>query len=213
VTSNTETAWAAIVAESTRRLGSTTTSAPSCRRTLRLHPEARAFFQTNKPRRAALVPPALREAISAAAEGRAEWPLFITGPAGTGKTCAALVLLDHAGGLYFTAAGLCEELIRAQQGRLFGRQSGHPIWPEQLWAELGRTALVVLDEIGSREKVSDFAYETVKRVLDVREGLPLVAISNLDLATVAQVYDDRVVSRLAAGTVLRLQGQDRRLRG
>ena len=67
---------------------------------------------------------------------------------------------------------------------------------------------MVLDEIGSGEKPH---YDAVKRILDEREGKPLVAISNLDLASVATVYDARVASRMAAGTLMELLGADRRM--
>lgn len=143
--------------------------------------------------------------------GEAPWPLFVHGSAGTGKSCAALVLLDYAGGLFFTGSSLADEMIRSQQGRLPGRETGRPIWPEQLWEEIGKTALVVLDDLGGRDRVSDFAYEVTKRLLDEREGKPLVVTSNLGPARLAQLYDDRVVSRLVAGTVLEMAGADRRL--
>jgi DNA replication protein DnaC len=147
--------------------------------------------------------------------GEAPWPFFCHGPAGTGKTCAALCLLDHlaGGGEYHTAASLAELLAQAQQGRLTWYREGYggTVWPEKVWEGVRRECLVVLDELGAREKVSDHQYECVKRLLDERQGRPLVALSNLDLQALARVYDDRIASRLAAGTVLRLEGEDRRL--
>lgn len=82
---------------------------------------------------------------------------------------------------------------------------------ENLWTELAESNLVVLDEIGGRERVSDHHYETVKRILDDREGRPLICLSNLDAARLAAIYDDRIVSRLMAGTTVILSGRDRRL--
>jgi DNA replication protein DnaC len=164
----------------------------------------------NKARSPAEIPAPLREAIRRLVAGELPWPLLILGPAGLGKTCAALALLDHCSGFYYPAPDLAADLIRAQQGRLF-TATKRPVHPEGLWDELATAALVVLDEIGSASKVSDFSYECVKRLLDRREGLPLVCISNLDLERLDAVYDERVTSRLAAGTVLTLAGQDRRL--
>lgn len=154
----------------------------------------------------------LREQVRKLVKGEAPWPLFLHGPAGTGKTCAALCLLDLAGGHYWTAGELCEALIQAQQGAYFlAWDMMRPCSPFRLWQALGQTTLMVLDELGLRDKVSDFHYETVKRVLDVREGKPLVCLSNLTLAQLGRVYDDRVASRLGAGTVVGLDGDDRRL--
>lgn len=89
---------------------------------------------------------------------------------------------------------------------------GGNVWPEMIWESIAKSPLIVFDELGCRDRVSDFQYETAKRVLDKREGKPLVVISNLTLKTLAELYDDRFCSRLAAGTVLGVSGDDRRLK-
>lgn len=155
----------------------------------------------------------MSEAIRLTSDGKSPWPLVLTGPPGTGKTCAALCLLDHAGGEYFTAGGLCEVLIASQQGRLTWHHEarGGTLWPELWWERLRREPLVVLDEVGTRERVSDHHYDAVKRMLDERHRRPLVVCSNLGLNQIARVYDDRLASRLAEGTVVEVVGSDRRL--
>lgn len=149
--------------------------------------------------------------------GKAPWPLFIHGPAGVGKTCAGLLLCDYAVNAdYFSVIGLTERLLQAIGGRLseFYPEAGKSIdvTPEKLWERLRGRSVVVLDELGSRTQVSDFHYETVKRLLDLRENRPFVVLSNLDLGKIATIYDDRVASRLGAGTVVKLLGDDRRLK-
>jgi DNA replication protein DnaC len=121
-----------------------------------------------------------------------------------------LALLDHAGGLYFTAVGLAEEMIQAMKGFLLGCE-GRPIGQAELWDEIARCPLVVLDELGARERVSDWSYDCVKRLLDEREGKPLLAVSNLDPEALTRVYDDRIASRLTQGAVQFVGGPDRRL--
>ncbi len=79
------------------------------------------------------------------------------------------------------------------------------------WKEWTEARLTVLDELGSREKVGDFVYNTTKQLIDVRAGKPLIVISNLDLNALGVLYDDRITSRLAAGTVVRVEGEDRRV--
>lgn len=205
--------WEALV-ESARRTASTTASAPSPGRTkLLLRAEGAVKHLPGTARSLAMIPPPLRDEVRRLVAGEAPWPLFVSAPAGVGKTCAALCLLDHAGGLYYTATGLASAVIEAQQGRLTWREEARngTLFPEALWRWLAREPLVVLDELGSRDRVSDHHYECVKRLLDERHGKPLVVLSNLDLARVGQLYDDRVASRLAAGTVIRLEGRDRRL--
>lgn len=105
-------------------------------------------------------------------------------------------------------------MIRAQQGRLetaADGKCGGKVWPEAIWERIATAPLVVLDEIGCREKVTDAHYEIVKRAIDLRWGKPLVAISNIDLAELSPIYDDRIVSRLGAGTIFELNAADRRL--
>lgn len=158
-----------------------------------------------------MIDPTVRATFRGLAKGELPWPLFLWGPPGTGKSCAALSLLDHAGGLYFTAALLGEDAVLVAKGELQYPGSGHRITPKGFWREISETPLVVLDELGTRAKASEWQYEQVKRLLDAREGLPLVCVANHDLGELAQVYDDRVASRLAAGTVFLLGGEDRRL--
>ena len=217
------TTWDQVLASARRRASTTTCPTKSSRAPLPLSAEpVAARHLPGLVRDPAAVEPALEDGLRRLVAGEADWPLFVHGPAGTGKTCACLCLLDHCdGGVYHTAASLCSVLIEAQQGRLTWRFAGavnaaaavawHRVVTEQFWGWLGRAPLVVLDELGSRDKVTDHHYDAVKRVLDERHGKPLAVASNHPLAALAKLYDDRVASRLAAGTVVRLQGRDRRL--
>lgn len=81
---------------------------------------------------------------------------------------------------------------------------------EGFWGWLSGRNLIVLDELGCRGLVSDHHYEAVKRLLDERHGKPLIVIANTDLAGIERLYDDRVASRLSAGTVVSVAGKDRR---
>lgn len=210
--------WDAMAASRPSQESTTAASGLSGRVRLALRSEPTAKHLPHKRRSIAEIDPALRQTIRQLVQGEERWPLFLFGAVGTGKTCAALALLDHADcyeggrsgkGKYLTATELAELVIEAQQGRLY--DGDYPAGVQTVWRGLSTAPLVVLDELGARERVSDHAYGVVKRLIDLREGLPLVAISNLDLGTLAQRYDDRIASRLAAGTVCRLEGEDRRL--
>jgi DNA replication protein DnaC len=106
---------------------------------------------------------------------------------------------------------LAASLIEAQNSRRINA-AGYNTMPANIWNGIDRAPLVVLDEIGCRDAVSDFRYETTKRVIDARRGKPLVCISNLSLGELVGLYDDRISSRLAEGTVFCLDGDDRRLK-
>lgn len=128
-----------------------------------------------------------------------------------------MCLLDLAGGRYWTISDLCDELVEAQQGRLYTEAApgcdGSKVYPPLFWKRYAALPLVILDEFGSRDKVTDHHYETSKRGIDYRQGKPLVCISNLPLERLESIYDDRVASRLASGTIVELGGLDRRLNG
>lgn len=154
----------------------------------------------------------MRNKIKPVVLGEAPWPLVLLGPAGVGKSCAALALLDVSGGFYYTAYDLGLEVASAQHGRLMDRgDEPRPISQERLWKYFADAALIVLDELGSTAKVSSHHYECVKKLLDLREGKPLVVISNLGFESLGEIYDERITSRLGGGTVIKIQGEDRRL--
>ncbi len=162
-----------------------------------------------------LIDPALRSKIREVCLGRSGWPITIIGPAGTGKTCAALCMLDRiarvmnggpeGGRRYITTA----DLILAINVH---RRSDTPAKERTFWKEWKRCKLVVLDEIGAREKVTDAHYEILKMAIDYRQDQPAVYLSNLPISTLAEIYDDRIASRLQSGTVIDLTNwRDRRV--
>lgn len=162
-----------------------------------------------------MIDPVLRRGINRCVTESAPWPLAILGGVGTGKTCAALCLLDAVGGgcVYTTVTEFAANIMAAQSGQLWDQFTDEKMTPVKLWHQWREATLAVLDELGSRSKVSDFQYEIVKRAIDEREKVagPLVLISNMGLPELESVYDDRIASRIAAGTVINLQGDDRRI--
>lgn len=158
-----------------------------------------------------LVPEAVREKITLVLDGLSPWPLVFLGKAGVGKTCAALSVIDWIvpAAKYWTIADLCALLVSVQNGEVeYGTcHDTLAAW----WKRYECRGCVVLDELVSRDKVSDFAYESVKRAIDLRYNRPLVVVSNGTLGTISRIYDDRIASRLSAGTVVDFVGVDRRL--
>jgi len=158
----------------------------------------------------------LRQRIRGLVLGELPWPLLIHGPAGRGKTCAALLLLDYSSGWYRTVPDLADELIEIAAGvrktaGAAGEGGGLTITQSTFWERIEKQPLIVLDELGAKMSVSDHHYTAVKRLLDRRERKPLIVLSNLSPTEIATVYDDRIASRVASGTVVKLGGKDRRL--
>ncbi len=151
----------------------------------------------------------VRNAIRQCWAGKSAWPLVLTGCAGSGKTCASLCMVDHYGGMHWVAERWVERIRDAKMGQATW-STGYPASELGIWQQWSGAKLCVLDELGSRSKVSDHHYETVKRAIDERHGLPLVCVSNLDIPGLSTVYDDRIASRLSAGTIVVTEG-DRRV--
>lgn len=159
--------------------------------------------------------------MAAHAKRQAAWPLLLWGPAGVGKTCAALCLLDYANAnrklfpgwrpAYITAGEWVAVMTAAKLGQYEPSGCRGPISESDLWHWWTVSSVICLDEIGARDKVSDTHYEIVKMSLDRRQGQPLVLVSNLGPTELSRVYDDRIASRMAGGTVIKFVGQDRRV--
>lgn len=162
----------------------------------------------NKARRWAELSPGIAAELDACVAGDSPWPLVMVGCAGGGKTCAALLIVDGYGGLYYPVVNWCERVRDAEFEKL-RTSNGYLITRHEVWKEWADASVVVLDEIGSRMVVTDSHYEWVKRAIDTREGRPAIFISNLSLKALGEAYDDRIASRLSGGTVVELAG-DRR---
>lgn len=192
------------------------TQGPACTATA-LHPHpGRMRIRPNVPRNRDRIPGQINDGMQLVVSGKSPWPLFVNGPSGCGKTCAALYLADRMPSRvqFFDFVDLCEQHQDAKLGRLWwpGTHAETKVDPRLFWEDWGKASLCIVDEIGTRNTVSDFQYETLKRAIDVRFSKPLIAISNLNLDQLASLFDDRVASRLAGGTVVNVQGDDQRLR-
>jgi DNA replication protein DnaC len=187
---------------------------------LRLNPRPRPSLLPNKAREIALVDDALKSVFRDLVSGKRDWPLFLYGPPGTGKTCAALALCDYLWDWqlrYRTASELASEVMATFgtgerfNWRPFARFKDDGKFSPDSPAGKSGAALVVLDELGARERVTDTHYESVQRLIDLRESEPLILVSNLNIAAIGKVYDARIASRCEAGTVVELAGKDRRV--
>jgi DNA replication protein DnaC len=155
----------------------------------------------------------VREAANSVWQGDPSgWPLVLLGEAGSGKTSACLLMLAAWGrgqSFYMTFDSWCDRIRFAKCGEL-ASDSGFSIGEPAAWRDWEWADFAVLDDIGTREKASDHVYEVLKRSLDRREdGLPTVYTSNLKLDEIACLFDDRVASRLSAGTIVYLEGDQR----
>lgn len=155
-------------------------------------------------RNARRVKPSLWRVLRDLANGRRPWPLLLYGSVGTGKTFAALSLCDIVqSSLYCTIEEACSTVMGDTRYRD----------KSSFWNMVARLELVVVDEIGARERVGDLHYSTLKEIIDTREfrgHKRAIYISNLGPVELAKVYDDRLCSRICFATRFDLAGNDRR---
>ena len=156
-----------------------------------------------------LIEARVRAVLRACIFGDSPWPLLFYGEPGSGKTCAALCMHDYAGGLFTTVEDFCEFMRLALCGNAFWC-AGYPKTVNEIWSEWAGANLCTLDELATRDKVSDHQYSTLKRAIDLRENKPLIVISNHNLEAISRIYDARIASRLCCGTLIPMDG-DRRL--
>lgn len=168
-------------------------------------------------------------------KGELPWPLYLFGDAGTGKTCASLVMLDHMGvdalGGRLTScseplrpwlAGFID--VRSIAGIKISTDKGRYRWGDKdgdetaRWDRLlriiARRPLVVLEELGVGREAADFKLDSLLEVLDhlANEPVrPFVVTSNMKPSEIASVYDDRVADRILCGTVHKMIGQSKRM--
>lgn len=71
---------------------------------------------------------------------------------------------------------------------------------------------IVLDDVGTRAPTEP-QLDALRDLLEWRGGRPMVVTGNLDPKKLGEVYDDRIMSRLCAGTVIKVIGNDMRLGG
>jgi chromosomal replication initiation ATPase DnaA len=132
---------------------------------------------------------------------KSEWPLYIYGRPGTGKTC--LAALTYAGYKRQPLWRRADELlIEIGTSRTDGYGS--------LKAKLEGSPCVFLDDLGVRPPTEAMT-QALFDLMELRARRPLVIVSNHTPDALAKIYDERIVSRITAGTTLEIVGQDRRV--
>lgn len=166
---------------------------------------------------------------------RGLFPVYLWGPTGTGKSCAASVVAtgwwekecesaakenrSPRPPLWWSWQNLCEVLCRCRQNgyALMPRPDGgdYELYESSLWNVLGTNRLLVVDEIGTRV-ANEVRLEAMLRLLETRRGLPTILTGNIGRDGIGGkngVFDDRVLSRMTAGMWIQFDGVDRRAEG
>lgn len=146
------------------------------------------------------------------------WPLYLWGPTGTGKSCAAAVAYRQwrPSATWMSLSELCDLLKAFGVSPIQTIQSGGQaveITLAKFWTRLRDQGLVVVDEIGTREATAH-RYDAFRDLLEIRKGKPLIVTGNLDPSDkLGEIYDERIQSRISAGVLMEVKGGDRRIQG
>ena len=145
----------------------------------------------------------LRDTMRELVRGNLDWPLFVYGKQGTGKSVSGQLLNS-------VVQGSIMKLMSFYEGSVFDEW-----YKGSDWDQFNKAELVIIDEIGARtNSVNEYSYQALKRMLDEREQRSNrvgMYISNLGPKELAEMYDERIVSRLMAGTVHEYKGVDMRI--
>lgn len=162
-----------------------------------------------------LIDPVARRAINKANELGA-WPILLTGGVGCGKTSAAAVQYGcHKSPLWFRADDLLLSMsfgrkdgMRFESGRWFSQTETLP-WNKFVQAMESQRRHLILDDLAVRSP-TEAMQQSLFDLLEWRRGKPLLITSNKLPDEIGRLYDDRIRSRIEAGTVIEMGGMDRR---
>lgn len=143
------------------------------------------------------------------------WPILIYGGTGTGKTCAMAWYYTRWRGpaRWYDAGEYCQRIQRCRRnGSIVEECDGraYDVYEHTMQRiDNEPHRLVCIDDFGLRSS-SDSVYEILLGLIDRRKGKPTIITSNRGPSELVEIYDERIVSRLLAGTTIEVTGPDQR---
>lgn len=162
------------------------------------------------------------------------FPVYLHGKTGTGKSCAAAVAVrgwweseivkaaqqdrEPWKPKWWDWSDLCDTLARIRTSPTKSITQARPdgvtweLFEGNLVRTLTDTKLLVIDDIGTAGD-TDLRVNLMRHIIDGRNGKPTIITGNVDLRAMAQLFDDRIVSRMSRGQWIKFEGVDRRGEG
>lgn len=169
-----------------------------------------ALFRIDRPLASAVADWAERYLADPQAAGN----LFMRGGVGSGKTTNAFGALRK---IALTAARASRRMSFTKVSHADFNQAMRPT-PDgahlDALTEYQTVDLLLFDDLGAGQ-VTDWSTDTLFRLVDVRwsEQRPMIVTSNLETKELRAAVDERVLSRLADATPVRLSDRDYRRQG
>ena len=163
------------------------------------------------------IPQWINDKVEAVKESK-EWPIYLCGNVGVGKTCVAADLYSRWPGSakWMRFSQFCDrtaQLQRDGEATFYEEDRCFEYTRESWWDSIGRTGLYVIDDVGVGMPGDIDRTEALWNLLEARTRKPVILTSNLHPDKLFEHYDQRVVSRIFAGTRLFLHGKDQRAIG
>jgi DNA replication protein DnaC len=172
-----------------------------------------------------LVREGIRKLFRRLLAGELEWPLYLFGEPGVGKSFAAALLYQRWPQDQRVAWWLMPEFTaRIVECRKIGYSLAtvngmqYERTESTWWRLLAQQDLAVFDDVGIAPTDRDgwhsqMCFEVAFQVSDKRAKRPTVYTSNVKPSELKGIYDARIASRMLSGTVLEMVGDDRRAAG
>lgn len=146
------------------------------------------------------------------------WPIYLKGQPGRGKSFVAAAAFRRwktSPAIWMSFVDFADRSMRvAKDGEMGMYIFGNfcEFSRESWWRRFGNASLVVIDEIGSG-MTHEWRNECFWNLLEARRKQPLIMTGNLRLDELADKFDERIESRINAGSIISFEGEDMRLEG
>jgi DNA replication protein DnaC len=153
-----------------------------------------------------------------AAFGAGRCPIYLHGVAGCGKSYTAALVYARWGGTvtFLRYCDLISDAIECEKtGEIVRtRDDGASVEmsKSQYWSWLRNVGLLIVDDVGTGSS-HEWRKELFWKVLEERAQKPLLLTGNLSMNGIREMFDGSIVSRLSAGTIIEISGQDQRRNG
>ena len=158
-----------------------------------------------------------REAILDAIEAN-RWPICMYGSQGRGKSCAAACVYARwpQKALWYDATTAIRQIMTCRSngaGFITVTANGrdYELTENQIFRRVADFPFVAFDDLGLRES-TEAQFAAFYQMVNSRTARPTVFTGNINPQSLTEVYDGRIASRLLAGTILHVVGQDRRIK-
>ena len=147
-----------------------------------------------------------------------QFPIYVFGPVGRGKSFAAALVYARwtSTVAYLPYSDFIGLSIRADKDGGVTRSLPNggclEMSQNEWWTWIKTVNLLILDDLGTGHS-GEWRCEIMSKLLDLRRGLPMLLTGNLTLDGIKEHFDERIHDRILAGGLVKVQGRNQRREG